>query len=216
MVRLKSRPWWAWKSARHFSPAAGLWVYLLALAPALLWLVHSIDTMRDQEHRKALAVRAPGFHRSLALHQARDDERGSGGQARASPTRSPSASRAAAMRWPSTATPTETTISPVFMLNGDRQQPERTDARFHRQGLGHLRHRVPVLLSAPGHLLRLRGNLHQPVPRGDAGKEPALLSAVSHPARSAADWKIPGRPDRHRDHLHHGNRPATSGAGLAL
>src|SRR5712691_10834835 len=38
-----------------------------------------------------------------------------------------------------------------------------------------LRRPVPLLLSAPRHLLRLRGHLLQPVPRRNAGKNAALL-----------------------------------------
>jgi ABC-type transport system involved in multi-copper enzyme maturation permease subunit len=51
---------------KTFFSRRGLWVYLLALAPALLWLVHSIDTMRDREHHKALALAHPVS--TAALH----------------------------------------------------------------------------------------------------------------------------------------------------
>jgi ABC-type transport system involved in multi-copper enzyme maturation permease subunit len=44
---------------KTFFSRRGLWVYLLAFAPALLWMIHSIDTMRDQEHRRALAGAHP-------------------------------------------------------------------------------------------------------------------------------------------------------------
>src|SRR5207248_72268 len=47
------------------------WVYMLAFAPALLWLVHSIDTMRDQEHRRSLA--AAHSVSSEALHSVKRD-----------------------------------------------------------------------------------------------------------------------------------------------
>ena len=56
---------------KTFFSRRGIWVYLLAFAPAFLWLVHSIDTMRDQEHRRALA-QAHSVS-SEALHSVKPD-----------------------------------------------------------------------------------------------------------------------------------------------
>jgi ABC-type transport system involved in multi-copper enzyme maturation permease subunit len=56
---------------KTFFSRRGIWVYLLAFAPAFLWLVHSIDTMRDQEHRRALAAAHPVS--TEALHYVKRD-----------------------------------------------------------------------------------------------------------------------------------------------
>lgn len=56
---------------KTFFSRRGLWVYMLALAPALLWLVHSVDTLRDREHRRALAQAHPIS--TEALHSVRRD-----------------------------------------------------------------------------------------------------------------------------------------------
>jgi hypothetical protein len=40
---------------KTFFSRRGLWVYFLAFAPALLYLIHSIDSVRDRESWKALA-----------------------------------------------------------------------------------------------------------------------------------------------------------------
>jgi hypothetical protein len=44
---------------KTFFSRRGLWVYLLAFAPALLYLIHAIDVTRDHEHRQALAAAHP-------------------------------------------------------------------------------------------------------------------------------------------------------------
>lgn len=74
----KMNKWWSQvrtvvglEIRKTFFSRRGTWVYLLAFAPALLWLVHSIDTMRDREHRRALAVAHPVS--SEALHSAKRD-----------------------------------------------------------------------------------------------------------------------------------------------
>jgi ABC-type transport system involved in multi-copper enzyme maturation permease subunit len=41
---------------KTFFSKRGLWVYALAFAPALLYLIHAIDVTRDHEHRQALAA----------------------------------------------------------------------------------------------------------------------------------------------------------------
>jgi ABC-type transport system involved in multi-copper enzyme maturation permease subunit len=56
---------------KTFFSRRGIWVYMLAFAPALLWLVHSFDTMRYQEHRKALSLAHPVS--SEALHSVKRD-----------------------------------------------------------------------------------------------------------------------------------------------
>ena len=44
---------------KSFFSKRGLWVYLLAFAPSLLYLIHAIDVTRDHEHRQALAAAHP-------------------------------------------------------------------------------------------------------------------------------------------------------------
>src|SRR5215472_16297364 len=44
---------------KTFLSRRGLWVYLLAFAPALIYLIHAIDVTRDHEHRQALAAAHP-------------------------------------------------------------------------------------------------------------------------------------------------------------
>ena len=45
--------------AKTFLSRRGLWVYLLALAPAVLYLIHAIDVTHDHEARQALAAAHP-------------------------------------------------------------------------------------------------------------------------------------------------------------
>src|SRR5580704_6891951 len=52
--------------SKSFFSRRGLWIYLLAFGPALLYLIHSIDVTRDHEHRQALAAAHPVS--SAALH----------------------------------------------------------------------------------------------------------------------------------------------------
>lgn len=44
---------------KTFFSRRGLWVYFLAFAPALIYLIHAIDVTRDHEHRQALAAAHP-------------------------------------------------------------------------------------------------------------------------------------------------------------
>lgn len=44
---------------KTFLSRRGLWVYLLALLPALLYLIHAVDVTRDHEHLQALAAAHP-------------------------------------------------------------------------------------------------------------------------------------------------------------
>jgi len=44
---------------KSFFSRRGLWIYLLAFAPALVYLIHAIDVTRDHEHRQALAASHP-------------------------------------------------------------------------------------------------------------------------------------------------------------
>jgi hypothetical protein len=44
---------------KTFFTRRGWWVYILAFAPALLYLIHSIDTVRNHEQRMALAAAHP-------------------------------------------------------------------------------------------------------------------------------------------------------------
>ncbi|HEY7333256.1 MAG TPA: ABC transporter permease subunit [Bryobacteraceae bacterium] len=44
---------------KTFFSRRGLWIYVLAFAPALLYLIHAIDVTRDHEHRQALAAAHP-------------------------------------------------------------------------------------------------------------------------------------------------------------
>ena len=55
---------------KTFFSKRGLWVYLLAFAPALLYLIHAIDVTRDHEHRQALAAAHPVAPDTLrAIHE---------------------------------------------------------------------------------------------------------------------------------------------------
>ena len=56
-----------------------------------------------------------------------------------------------------------------------------------------LRRHVPVLLSAPGHFLRLRGHLLEPLPRRDAGEDAALLFPDAAAPRTAGGRQVSGR-----------------------
>jgi len=51
---------------KTFFAKRGLWVYLLALAPSLIWLGHSINTIQNAEQRRALATAHPV--NSVAMH----------------------------------------------------------------------------------------------------------------------------------------------------
>ncbi len=44
---------------KSFFSRRGLWIYLLALGPALLYLIHAIDVTHDHEHRQALLKSHP-------------------------------------------------------------------------------------------------------------------------------------------------------------
>lgn len=44
---------------KSFFARRGLWIYLLAFGPALLYLIHAIDVTRDHEHRQALVHSHP-------------------------------------------------------------------------------------------------------------------------------------------------------------
>lgn len=44
---------------KSFFARRGLWIYLLAFGPALLYLIHAIDVTRDHEHRQALLKSHP-------------------------------------------------------------------------------------------------------------------------------------------------------------
>src|ERR1700733_9881174 len=56
---------------KSFFSRRGLWIYLLAIGPALLYLIHAIDVTRDHEHRQALLASHPVS--SSALHLVRKD-----------------------------------------------------------------------------------------------------------------------------------------------
>jgi ABC-type transport system involved in multi-copper enzyme maturation permease subunit len=51
---------------KSFLSRRGLWIYILAFGPALLYLIHAIDVTRDHEHRQALVAAHPVS--SVALH----------------------------------------------------------------------------------------------------------------------------------------------------
>jgi ABC-type Na+ efflux pump permease subunit len=55
--------------SKSFFSRRGLWIYLLAFGPALLYLIHAIDVTRDHEHRQALLASHPVS--SGALHLVR-------------------------------------------------------------------------------------------------------------------------------------------------
>jgi ABC-type transport system involved in multi-copper enzyme maturation permease subunit len=44
---------------KSFFSRRGLWIYLLAVGPALLYLIHAVDVTRDHEHRLALLASHP-------------------------------------------------------------------------------------------------------------------------------------------------------------
>src|SRR5580658_5367089 len=44
---------------KSFFSRRSLWIYLLAVGPALLYLIHAIDVTHDHEHRQALAAAHP-------------------------------------------------------------------------------------------------------------------------------------------------------------
>jgi len=44
---------------KSFFSRRGLWIYLLALGPAFLYLIHAIDVVHDHEHRQALLASHP-------------------------------------------------------------------------------------------------------------------------------------------------------------
>src|SRR5580700_2225140 len=44
---------------KTFFARRSLWIYLLAVGPAFLYLVHAIDVTHDHEHRQALAAAHP-------------------------------------------------------------------------------------------------------------------------------------------------------------
>jgi len=44
---------------KTFFARRSLWIYLLAIAPAFLYLVHAVDVTHDHEHRQALAAAHP-------------------------------------------------------------------------------------------------------------------------------------------------------------
>src|SRR5580658_6939808 len=54
---------------KSFLSRRGLWIYLLAVGPAFLYLIHAIDVTRDHEHRQALLASHPVS--SGALHLVR-------------------------------------------------------------------------------------------------------------------------------------------------
>src|ERR1035438_2993813 len=62
------------------------------------------------------------------------------------------------------------------------------------RGQHDLRGPVPVLLPARHHLFRLYGHFLEPVPRGDAGEDAALLLPDSHAAGTAGGGQISGGP----------------------
>jgi ABC-type transport system involved in multi-copper enzyme maturation permease subunit len=54
---------------KSFFARRGLWIYLLAFGPALLYLIHAINTTRDHEHRQAMMKAHPVD--TAALHLVR-------------------------------------------------------------------------------------------------------------------------------------------------
>jgi ABC-type transport system involved in multi-copper enzyme maturation permease subunit len=60
---------------KTFFSRRGLWVYLLAFTPALLYLIHAIDVTRDHEHRQALAAAHPVATETLrSIHPGMTEE----------------------------------------------------------------------------------------------------------------------------------------------
>lgn len=61
---------------KTFFARRSLWIYLLALAPAVLYLIHAIDVTHDHEHRQALAAAHPvssAALRSISLGATTED-----------------------------------------------------------------------------------------------------------------------------------------------
>src|SRR5580658_62116 len=56
---------------KSFFSRRGLWIYLLAFGPALLYLIHAVDVTRDHEHRQALLASHPVS--TDALHSIRPE-----------------------------------------------------------------------------------------------------------------------------------------------
>jgi hypothetical protein len=52
---------------KSFFSRRGLWIYILAFGPALLYLIHAIDVTRDHEHRQALVAAHPVSGAALHL-----------------------------------------------------------------------------------------------------------------------------------------------------
>ncbi len=61
---------------KTFFARRSLWIYLLAVAPALLYLIHAIDVTHDHEHRQALEAAHPVSSealRSIAIGATAED-----------------------------------------------------------------------------------------------------------------------------------------------
>jgi ABC-type transport system involved in multi-copper enzyme maturation permease subunit len=61
---------------KTFFARRSLWIYLLAVGPALLYLIHAIDVTHDHEHRQALAAAHPvssAALRSIAVGATEED-----------------------------------------------------------------------------------------------------------------------------------------------
>ncbi len=61
---------------KTFFARRSLWIYLLAVGPALLYLIHAIDVTHDHEHRQALAAAHPvssAALRSIAVGATAED-----------------------------------------------------------------------------------------------------------------------------------------------
>ena len=65
VVRLEMR--------KTFFSRRGLWVYLLALAPVLIWFMHSMIELNQRKERQALNAAHPVSTAAAALHPARRD-----------------------------------------------------------------------------------------------------------------------------------------------
>ncbi len=52
---------------KSFFSRRGLWIYILAFGPALLYLIHAIDVTHDHEHRQALLASHPVSTAALQL-----------------------------------------------------------------------------------------------------------------------------------------------------
>ena len=55
---------------KSFFARRGLWIYLLAFGPALIYLIHAVDVTRDHEHRQALLKSHPVETSALQLVEA--------------------------------------------------------------------------------------------------------------------------------------------------